>query len=340
MLTWRRSKFVLVEEENKCKGKSLAGGLSYSSLLSSLVRACPDLWPERSLDRLGNMFKSKRQKLELTREDPTYTAWYLGNAVTLTAKGEGCTDQPVAKIWDRCEQGTAGTKMRLTIGPHGIRMSHAEHRSRQSGHLYLLHRITCCVADPQRPRVLAWVYRHQVRNKAVVLRCHAVLVSRADKARAMALLLGQTSSSAFNEFRRLKRQDDARHRQQQRLGEVIVPFVPLRRLLNGQCPYRPPAERSKSAPRLSSIAEDVRGEEEEEEGEEGEGEERGLASLHWEQMLSSNLPEPDISNISQQISSCRIGSSFASLRLSAPRTDRPLSQEPANRTKFTLRDTV
>ncbi|XP_041062960.1 protein FAM43B [Carcharodon carcharias] len=282
MLPWKRSKFVLVEQESKSKAKSPGGGSSYTSLLSSFLRLCPDLWPERPLDRLGNMFKSKRQKLELTREDPTYSVRYLGSAVTLTAKGLGCTDQAVAKIWDRCEQGTAGARMKLTLGPQGIRMTPAEHRSGQGGHLYLLHRITCSAADAHRPQVFAWIYRHQVRNKAVVLRCHAALVSRADKARAMALLLGQTSSSAFNEFRRLKRQDDARHRQQQRLGQLSVPFTPIRRLLNGQCPYRPPAQRGKSAPRLSSIAEDVRGEEEEEEeeevgevGEEEEGEEGG-----------------------------------------------------------------
>lgn len=95
-----------------------------------------------------------------------------------------------------------------------------------------------------------------MKNKAVVLRCHAVLVPKAATARAMALLLFQTSASAFNEFKRLKRQNDGRHVQQQLLGEAIVPLVPLRRLLNAKCPYRPPAERARCAPRLSSILEE------------------------------------------------------------------------------------
>ncbi|XP_038677358.1 protein FAM43B [Scyliorhinus canicula] len=301
MLPWRRSKFVLVEEERNWKAKSLSGGLSYSSLLSSLLRACPELWAECSLDRLGNMFRSKRQKLELTREDPSYTVWYLGNAVTFAAKGDGCTDEAVGRIWAKCEQGTAGTKMKLTIGPHGIRMNQAEHKCRQTGHLYLLHRITYCGADSHHPKVLTWVYRHQVRNKAVVLRCHAVLVPKVGRARAMALLLEETATSAFNHFKRLKRQDDARHRQQQRLGPCIVPLTPMRRVLNSQCPYRPPAERGRSAPPLSSIAEDVLGEEEEEE--------RGCG-----QMFNSNRSEPDICQISQQISSCSIGKKLTSLR--------------------------
>ncbi|XP_077168249.1 protein FAM43B [Paroedura picta] len=270
MLPWRRSKFVLVEGERPGKGKSLGPGLSYASLLSGLVRSCPDLLPQCPLGRLGGVFRSKRQKVELNRDDPSYTVWYLGNAVTLQAKGEGCTEEAVEKIWAKSDYGASGTKMRLTLGPHGIRMSpSAEKGARRPGHAYLLHRITCCVADRRHPKVFSWVYRHQVKNKAVVLRCHAVLVSKAEKARAMALLLYQTSRSAFNEFKRLKKQNDARRLQQQLLGEAIVPWVPLRKLLNCKCPYRPPPERNRSAPRLSAIRE------EEEEDESGGKEDKG-----------------------------------------------------------------
>lgn len=63
----------------------------------------------------------------------------------------------------------------------------------------------------------------------------------------------------------LKRREDARHQQQQQLiGEQTIPLVPLRKLLNGQCYYKPPVERSRSAPKLGSITEDLVGEEEEE----------------------------------------------------------------------------
>ncbi|NXK45986.1 FA43B protein, partial [Chauna torquata] len=256
MLPWRRSKFVLVENERKCKGKSLGPGLGYASLLASFLRSCPDLLPECPLERLGSVFGGRRQKVELNKEDPTYTVRYLGNAVTLHAKGDGCTEEAVGKIWAKSEAGAGGAKMKLTLGPHGIRMAPGEKGARRPGHAYLLHRITYCAADRRHPKVFAWVYRHQVKNKAVVLRCHAVLVSKADTARAMALLLFQTSASAFNEFKRLKRQNDVRHVQQQLLGEAIVPLVPLRKLLNAKCPYRPPAERARCAPRLSSILEE------------------------------------------------------------------------------------
>ncbi|KAJ6656809.1 hypothetical protein lerEdw1_003140 [Lerista edwardsae] len=331
MLPWRRSKFVLVEDgERKGKGKSLGPGLSYSSLLSSFVRSCPDLWPECPLERLGSVFRSKRQKVELNKEDPTYTAWYLGNAVTLQAKGEGCTDGAVDKIWAKSEFGGRSTKMKLTLGPHGIRMSPGEKGACRPSHAYLLHRITCCVADSRHPKVFAWVYRHQVKNKAVVMRCHAVLVSKAEKAHAMALLLHQTSRSAFNEFRRLKRQNDSRHLQQQLLGEAIIPLVPLRKLLNCKCPYRPPVERNRSGPRLSAIQEEE--EEEEEKEEEGEKKESRSPARGHSQVTCSHATSANANRIRANFLLCaRTTKATASIRLSITAADGGSSATPCKK---------
>lgn len=261
MLPWKKNKFELIEEERRSKQqKGYAMSLSYSAL-TSFAKSCP----ESALNRVGSMFKSKRKKVKITGEDPTYTVLYLGNATTIQSKGDGCTDAAVSKIWGKSDAGKQGTKMKLTVSAQGVRMVHVDDRARRPGHLYLLHRVTYCVADPRLPRVFAWIYRHEMKHKAVMLRCHAVLVSRPEKAKAMALLLYQTSAAALAEFKRLKRRDDARHQQQQLVGEQTIPLVPLRKLLNGQCCYKPPVERSRSAPKLGSITEDLVGEQEEEE---------------------------------------------------------------------------
>ncbi|KAG8539294.1 hypothetical protein GDO81_021115 [Engystomops pustulosus] len=256
MLPWRKNKFVLVKKDKKGKG------VTYSSLLSSFLHSCPDLLPPLPLERLGNVFSSRRQKVVLNPEDPSYTVWYLGNAVTLHAKGEGCMVEAVNKIWQKSESGGCSTKMKLSLGSYGIRMTPCKRDSRKTVHAYLLHRITYCVADARHPKVFSWVYRHQIKNKAVVLRCHAVLVSKTEKAKAMERTLCQTSLAAFNEFKRLKRQSDFRREQKELLGESAIPKTPLRKILNGTCSYNPPAERCKTVPRLSSILE-----EEEEDGE-------------------------------------------------------------------------
>ncbi|XP_048845710.1 protein FAM43A-like [Brienomyrus brachyistius] len=259
MLPWKKNKFELIEEDKQAKQKGYAVSLNYSAL-TSFAKSCP----ESALNRVGSMFKSRRKKVKITNEDPTYTVLYLGNATTIQSKGDSCTDVAVSKIWKKSEMGKNGTKMRLTISAQGIRMVHLDDKARRPGHLYLLHRITYCVADPRFPKIFAWIYRHEMKHKAVMLRCHAVLVSKPEKAKAMALLLYQTSSNALAEFKRLKRRDDARHQQQQLIGEQTIPLVPIRKLLNGQCYYKPPVERSRSAPKLGSITEDLVGEEEEE----------------------------------------------------------------------------
>ncbi|XP_036896112.1 protein FAM43A [Sturnira hondurensis] len=278
MLPWKKHKFELLAEAPRqaSKPKHYAVSLHYSAL-SSLARACP----EGALSRVGSMFRSKRKKLHITSEDPTYTVLYLGNATTIQARGDGCTDLAVGKIWSKSEAGRQGTKMKLTVSAQGIRMVHAEERAlRRPGHLYLLHRVTYCVADARLPKVFAWVYRHELKHKAVMLRCHAVLVSKPEKAQAMALLLYQTSANALAEFKRLKRRDDARHQQQELVGAHTIPLVPLRKLLlHGPCCYKPPVERSRSAPKLGSITEDLVGEQQEQELQEGEEEEHNEGYL-------------------------------------------------------------
>ncbi|XP_077204066.1 protein FAM43A [Paroedura picta] len=281
MLPWKRHKFELLaaaaEAEEEAEeapqqqqpppgGKGAgAGGLPCSS--SSTAAALG------SLSRVGQLFRGKRQKFRVSREAPTYTVLYLGNATTLQAKGEGCTDAAVGRIWAKSEAGRLGAKMKLTIGPQGLRLAPDAANgggAARPGHLYLLHRVTYCVADPRLPRLFAWVYRHEVKHKAVLLRCHAVLVSKAEKARAMALLLYQTSAAALAEFRRLKRRADARRQQLQHAGpaaDAALPLLPLRRLLLLHGPaacYKPPVERSRGAPKLGSITEDALGEELEE----------------------------------------------------------------------------
>ncbi|MEQ2163412.1 hypothetical protein GOODEAATRI_029802 [Goodea atripinnis] len=313
MLPWRRNKFVLVEDDAKTKPKSLGTGLTYHSILSTLLRSCPDLLPDCPFDWVGSIFHTKRQKVELNKEEPVYNVRYLGSVVTIMAKGDGCTQEAVAKIWARSNYGEQSVKMRLMVGSQGIRMSTDKSGKKKPIHLYSLNRITYCTADPCRPKILAWIYRHQVKNMAVVLRCHAVLVSKSEKAQAIALSLYQNTTSAFSEFKRLKRQSDFRHRQQQLLGEEAVPLMPLRRLLNGQCHYRPPAENPGTNTRLCSITEEEEEEEEEKKDRNKNEKEKEVeeAQKEKQKVLTTNtdptqlLSELDIGDIAR-LEQCQI----------------------------------
>ncbi|KAI4884642.1 hypothetical protein NFI96_021067, partial [Prochilodus magdalenae] len=225
-------------------------------------------WAKSYRDRIGGMFSSKRKKLTISTDDPSYSVIYLGSSTTLQAKGDGCIDAAVSKLWRKSEMGRKGSRMLLTVGAQGIRLEHMDEKRAQQkpGHLYLLHRVTYCTTDPSLPRVLSWVYRHQIKHKAVMLRCHTVLLTKADQAKAVENLVNRTLMTALIEFQRLKRRQDAKRQQLQQAGHGTVPLVPIRKILNGQSCYRPPAQNacSPSGQKLCSITEDSLGEEEEE----------------------------------------------------------------------------
>ena len=101
------------------------------------------------------------------------------------------------------------------------------------------------------------------------LRCHAVLCPKEEKATLMATQLSDRLHQALVDFRKEKK---ARQDARLSLANSIHdnPSMPYRKLLlqAGSSNYKPPIERSKSAPKLSSIEEVVHEEEEEEEEEE------------------------------------------------------------------------
>ncbi|XP_020720482.1 uncharacterized protein LOC100650891 isoform X2 [Bombus terrestris] len=148
--------------------------------------------------------------------------------------------------------------MRLTVTNGGLTATTKDHGLTE----YWAHRVTYCTAPASHPRLFVWVYRHEGRRLRPELRCHAALCSKESTARRLASTLNARLQQALLEFRR-----DKVSRQNARLSLANAlyenPSLPRRKLLlsiGGQN-YRPPLERSKSAPKLSAIEEDIVAEE-------------------------------------------------------------------------------
>ncbi|XP_067143347.1 protein FAM43A-like [Centruroides vittatus] len=195
----------------------------------------------------------RQRSVTITEYDPTFKVIYLGNVLTQWAKGDGCTDKPLATLWKNyCSNSRHNIAMKLTVCNSGLKALTKEHGLTE----YWSNRITYCVAPTQYPRVVCWIYRHEGRKMKQELRCHAALCSKEDKARCMALQLNQKLSSALQEFRREKLS-----KQKARLSLANychdAPNLPRRKILlsTGSVNFRPPLERSKSAPKLTSIEE-------------------------------------------------------------------------------------
>lgn len=149
--------------------------------------------------------------------------------------------------------------MKLIVTQSGLKAITKEHGLTE----YWSHRITYCCAPPELPKIFCWVYRHEGRKLKQELRCHAVLCVKESIARQIAIQLQARLTQALIEFKR-----DKLSRQNARLSLANSvydnPSLPRRKILlsTGCHNYRPPLERSKSAPKLMAIEESLEEEDE------------------------------------------------------------------------------
>lgn len=153
--------------------------------------------------------------------------------------------------------------MKLSVTNSGLKGFTKEHGLTE----YWSHRITYCASPPHYPKIFCWVYRHEGKKLKHELRCHAVLCSKDITSKKITEELQVKLRQALVEFKK-----DRISKQNARLSLANSvydnPSMPRRKILLsvGALNYRPPLERSKSAPKLGAI-EELCSEEDEEEAE-------------------------------------------------------------------------
>ncbi|OQV21295.1 putative Protein FAM43A [Hypsibius exemplaris] len=195
----------------------------------------------------------RKKSVNITDSDPVYKVAYLGNVLTLVAKGEECSEKPLQTLWKNyTATARKDIKMRITICSSGLKAETAEHGLTE----YWAHRITWVGTHPAYPKLFAWIYRHEGKKMKPELRFHTVLCPKADKAEQMATLLQQKVLWALNEFKR----DKISKQNSRKLHEILTEIAPTvckrRQILSTGQNFRPPMERSKSAPRLLTVEEE------------------------------------------------------------------------------------
>ncbi|KAJ4428688.1 hypothetical protein ANN_25681 [Periplaneta americana] len=173
---------------------------------------------------------------------------------------EGCVEKPLSTLWKNYTGSSKpDVQMKVTVTQAGLKAVTKEHGLTE----YWSHRITYCAAPASFPRIFCWVYRHEGRKLKQELRCHAVLCSKEAVARRMSSQLKAKLAQSLSEF---KRDKVCRQNARLSLANSVYdnPSLPRRKILlsTGSHNYRPPLERSKSAPKLMVIEESL------EEGEE------------------------------------------------------------------------
>lgn len=248
-------------------------------------------------------FRKRRQSYTINPPDDTYNVVYLGNVLTVMAKGDGCVEKPLNLIWKTyCSKQKSDLHMKLAVTRSGLKA-----QTKQQGLTeYWAHRITFCLAPSEYPRLFCWVYKHEGKRMKPELRCHAVLCKKASEPTTIAVRLNDFLQAALQEYRREKLSMQNARLNATAVGQVAT--CPKRKLLlqTGTLNFRPPVSRSKSAPRLGSIEEEEILEEEEDEEEE-EQQEDDLSDL--ESLCYRESPTVDDECVSNSATSSSSSSS-------------------------------
>ncbi|XP_026485104.2 uncharacterized protein LOC113392758 [Vanessa tameamea] len=212
---------------------------------------------------LGRLLR-RTNSVRISEPDPVYKVAYLGNVLTGWARGESCIEKPLATLWRNYQQSTKpDVVMKLSVTNSGLKGFTKEHGLTE----YWSHRITYCASPPHYPKLFCWVYRHEGKKLKHELRCHAVLCTKETVSKKITEELQIKLKQALVEFKK-----DRISKQNARLSLANSvydnPSMPRRKILLsvGAMNYRPPLERSKSAPKLGAI-EELCSEEDEEEAE-------------------------------------------------------------------------
>lgn len=212
---------------------------------------------------IGKLLR-RTNSVRISDPDPIYKVAYLGNVLTGWARGESCVEKPLATLWRNYQQSTKpDVVMKLSVTNSGLKGFTKEHGLTE----YWSHRITYCASPPHYPKLFCWVYRHEGKKLKHELRCHAVLCTKESISKKITEELQVKLKQALVEFKK-----DRISKQNARLSLANSvyenPSMPRRKIMLsvGAMNYRPPLERSKSAPKLGAI-EELCSEEDEEEAE-------------------------------------------------------------------------
>lgn len=240
--------------------------IDYNDLTITSMKPLPSSSLSKNLiSRLNQLSSPVTRKLkfwnkksfQVNQYDPSFKVIYLGNlGMQLWSKDESCLEKPLNTLWNNyLVNMKTEIVMRLTICNSGLKAITRQHGLTQ----YWSNRLVYCCCHKSYPRIFSWVYRHEGKKMRQELRCHAVFCPSPEKAEKMVTMLNQRLACALQEFRREKKSRGVSIATDLTAAQQRLPrTIPLRRqiLAKGSANFRPPLERSKSAPKLTSIQEE------------------------------------------------------------------------------------
>ncbi|XP_031556528.1 low density lipoprotein receptor adapter protein 1-B-like [Actinia tenebrosa] len=131
---------------------------------------------------------------------PFYVKW-LGSCQVFKAQGIGCTDEAVKQIVEntkkikKTKEESHLQKVLLTVTTKRVTIE--DMITKVSLMEIPIYRISYCTADPNYPKIFAFISREP---KSKVLNCHAMLCSKESMAQAISLTVADAFSTAYESY--------------------------------------------------------------------------------------------------------------------------------------------
>ena len=144
------------------------------------------------------MFNRLKESAKITEHDPTFKARYIGCTETFVASGKGCTNLPVQKLWDNSADERYLKRVQIKIRTDGIHMLYLDDK-KEPERLYKIENISFCnVESVVNDKIFSWICKDTEDSPIL---CYAVLCSKTETARAMALVLSRAFQIAYKDWK-------------------------------------------------------------------------------------------------------------------------------------------
>ncbi|RUS85424.1 hypothetical protein EGW08_006815, partial [Elysia chlorotica] len=167
------------------------------------------------------MFTWRKDRANISDEEPTFHVRYLGCTETYTPVGPGCTTRYVQKLWDNAPSERHLKRVAVKLGLGGIWTKTGNKNDVSSSVTHFkMEDVSFCAADKSaNDRIFCWISRcnreadGEAEGRVGPLEVHAVLCSTVDKAQTMAAVMSRAFQLAYKDWRAEKQRENRKQHQ-------------------------------------------------------------------------------------------------------------------------------
>ena len=147
------------------------------------------------------MFSRLKERAKITEKDAKFKVRYIGYLETFLGSGKGCTTAVVQTLWDNAEEEEFLPRVKVKVTTFGLHIKHLDGK-KQPDKVFHIENISFSNVDiPVNDRIFSWIYRETDDKQ---FKCHAVICTSTEKARAMSLVLSRAFQIAFKEWKMMQ----------------------------------------------------------------------------------------------------------------------------------------